>query len=159
MRCISAWELKIRVPRWHKIRHLDRKKHRLTLPGPAVALCYFQWATISRSAACCGGGQTEEQLDTATATSSTSSQSVHQPLYPPGRIIHIVRHHPSHSRRGGEVAYQGQISYQSLSARDRVDCLQGSGLTTRTSTQCWSLSGCCRTTCRTMSWMLCVRWS
>ena len=35
--------------------------------------------------------------------------SIHQPLYPPGRIIHIVRHHPK-GRGGGrstEPAYQG----------------------------------------------------
>ena len=62
---------------------------------------------ISRSAACCGGGEAEEEAE---PTARASSQSVHQPLYPPGRIIHIVRHHParsSMSRREAEVAYQG----------------------------------------------------
>ena len=33
---------------------------------------------------------------------------MHQPLYPPGRIIHIVRHHPRQARRrpGETAAYQ-----------------------------------------------------
>lgn len=26
---------------------------------------------------------------------SSIALTVHQPLYPPGRIIHVVRHHPS----------------------------------------------------------------
>ena len=36
-----------------------------------------------------------------------TSLSIHQPLYPPGRIIHIVRHHPKGRGGGREPAYQG----------------------------------------------------
>ena len=97
-------------------------------PGSSQPLCYLQWKTISRSAACCGGGKTLDQTD---STSRSSSQSVHQPLYPPGRIIHIVRHHPatpSHTPRDGEVAYQGDVSLsQSLSQRQELIVCRGLG--------------------------------
>ncbi|XP_067642320.1 uncharacterized protein inaE isoform X2 [Eurosta solidaginis] len=75
-----------------------------------------KWKTISCSVICCGCGpeptsvvemsgkdthinQYQEQKDTARSTSAHPTDSsialtLHQPLYPPGRIIHIVRHHP-----------------------------------------------------------------
>ncbi|XP_055389650.1 diacylglycerol lipase-alpha isoform X2 [Condylostylus longicornis] len=75
-----------------------------------------KWKTITCSAICCGCGpeptsvvemaskdtrinQYKEQRDTARTTSvhptdSSIALTFHQPLYPPGRIIHIVRHHP-----------------------------------------------------------------
>ncbi|XP_054728869.1 uncharacterized protein LOC129237915 isoform X1 [Anastrepha obliqua] len=75
-----------------------------------------KWKTISCSVICCGCGpeptsvvemsgkdthinQYQEQRDSARATSAHPTDSsialtLHQPLYPPGRIIHIVRHHP-----------------------------------------------------------------
>ncbi|XP_004527126.2 uncharacterized protein LOC101456038 [Ceratitis capitata] len=75
-----------------------------------------KWKTISCSVVCCGCGpeptsvvemsgkdthinQYQEQRDSARSTSAHPTDSsialtLHQPLYPPGRIIHIVRHHP-----------------------------------------------------------------
>ena len=34
------------------------------------------------------------QLSAAHPSDSTIALTVHQPLYPPGRVMHIVRHHP-----------------------------------------------------------------
>ena len=65
---------------------------------------FAQWKTISSSLACCG--QTPGPEDSRTSPQS-GSQSVHQPLYPPGRIIHIVRHHHQPRRTGEVAAYQG----------------------------------------------------
>ncbi|XP_030380734.1 sn1-specific diacylglycerol lipase alpha isoform X2 [Scaptodrosophila lebanonensis] len=75
-----------------------------------------KWKTISCSVICCGCGpeptsvvnmsgqdthinQYQEERGTARSTSTHPTDSsialtLHQPLYPPGRIIHIVRHHP-----------------------------------------------------------------
>ncbi|XP_032308221.1 diacylglycerol lipase-alpha isoform X5 [Drosophila ananassae] len=75
-----------------------------------------KWKTISCSVICCGCGpeptsvvnmsgqdthinQYQEERGTARSTSAHPTDSsialtLHQPLYPPGRIIHIVRHHP-----------------------------------------------------------------
>ncbi|XP_032593934.1 diacylglycerol lipase-alpha isoform X2 [Drosophila grimshawi] len=75
-----------------------------------------KWKTISCSVLCCGCGpeptsvvhmsgqdthinQYQEERGTARSTSAHPTDSsialtLHQPLYPPGRIIHIVRHHP-----------------------------------------------------------------
>ncbi|KAH8397855.1 hypothetical protein KR222_003985 [Zaprionus bogoriensis] len=75
-----------------------------------------KWKTISCSVICCGCGpeptsvvnmsgqdthinQYQEERGTARTTSAHPTDSsialtLHQPLYPPGRIIHIVRHHP-----------------------------------------------------------------
>ncbi|KAL5274913.1 DAGLA family protein [Megaselia abdita] len=75
-----------------------------------------KWKTISCSVICCCCGpeptsvvemsskdvhinQYKEQKKTARTTSTHPTDSsialtLHQPLYPPGRIIHIVRHHP-----------------------------------------------------------------
>ena len=110
------------------ISHICTDKHYISSPGTSKPLSYLQWKTISRSGACCGGGEAEQELDT---TARPSSQSVHQPLYPPGRIIHIVRHHPpasSQPRRDGEVAYQGEISRaQLLSQRLELIVCRGLG--------------------------------
>ena len=65
-------------------------------------VCFTQWRTISSSLACCGAASGEEE---SRRGSQSASQSVHQPLYPPGRIIHIVRHHPRQAgRRPREAA-------------------------------------------------------
>ncbi|KAL9878713.1 inactivation no afterpotential E isoform 2-T2 [Glossina fuscipes fuscipes] len=75
-----------------------------------------KWRTISCSIICCGCGpeptsviemsgkdtdinKYQEERDSARSTSAHPTDSsialtIHQPLYPPGRIIHIVRHHP-----------------------------------------------------------------
>ncbi|KNC27306.1 hypothetical protein FF38_08956 [Lucilia cuprina] len=75
-----------------------------------------KWKTISCSMICCCCGpepksvvemsvkdthinKYQEERDSARSasthpTDSTIALTIHQPLYPPGRIIHIVRHHP-----------------------------------------------------------------
>lgn len=76
----------------------------------------FQWKTIACSVMCCGCGSTptsaanmeaggcisEYQRDKDLARSqaiipmdSSIALTLHRPLYPPGRIIHVVRHHPN----------------------------------------------------------------
>lgn len=77
----------------------------------------LQWKTIVCSVVCCGcaslptsaaelkaeDGQMAEYLkakgvarEVAVHPSDSSiALTLHQPLYPPGRIIHIVRHHPT----------------------------------------------------------------
>jgi len=64
-----------------------------------------KWKTISSSFPCCNPSE-EDESPGVDLIIPKRTQSVHQPLYPPGRIIHIVRHHPK-TRRGGEPAYQG----------------------------------------------------
>ena len=69
---------------------------------------------------CCGGGgppPDEDLSELGEKWSSTRRQqqlrnpashpsdasialTVHQPLYPPGRILHVVRHHPDPTRYG-----------------------------------------------------------
>ncbi|XP_076687262.1 inactivation no afterpotential E isoform X1 [Andrena cerasifolii] len=82
-----------------------------------------KWKTIACSVMCCGCGSTptsaanleaggcisEYQRDKDLARSQTVLPSdtsitltLHRPLYPPGRIIHVVRHHPNK----GEQKYE-----------------------------------------------------
>ncbi|XP_055909297.1 diacylglycerol lipase-alpha isoform X1 [Eupeodes corollae] len=90
-----------------------------------------KWKTISCSMICCCCGpeptsvvemsgkdthinQYQEERGTARTTSAHPTDSsialtLHQPLYPPGRIIHIVRHHPKpdeHVLKNKEPVYQ-----------------------------------------------------
>ncbi|XP_063219967.1 diacylglycerol lipase-alpha isoform X2 [Bacillus rossius redtenbacheri] len=80
-----------------------------------------KWKTIMCSVVCCGCAPTptsavelrsdgnnitqyqEEKEATRVGPTHTSDSSialtVHQPLYPPGRIIHIVRHHPNNKEK------------------------------------------------------------
>lgn len=83
-----------------------------------------KWKILGSSMLCCGGGRKETASKMSaspvvsiedgagskdvpsTATTMTKhpsdtnvSLSTHQPLYPPGRIIHIVRQHPKTSDR------------------------------------------------------------
>ncbi|XP_071524399.1 diacylglycerol lipase-alpha-like, partial [Panulirus ornatus] len=71
-----------------------------------------KWKTISSSVRCCGawedsGGEAEEFSTTRAAMRDHASHpsdasialTVHQPLYPPGRILHVVRHHPDKRQR------------------------------------------------------------
>lgn len=82
-----------------------------------ACLCVLQWKTIVCSVVCCGcaslptsaaelkaeDGQMAEYLKAKGAarevavhpSDSSIALTLHQPLYPPGRIIHIVRHHPT----------------------------------------------------------------
>lgn len=74
----------------------------------------FQWKTIACSVMCCGCGSTptsaanleaggciaEYQRDkdqaraqTIVPSDSSIALTLHTPLYPPGKIIHVVRHH------------------------------------------------------------------
>ncbi|KAG5318892.1 DGLA lipase, partial [Pseudoatta argentina] len=75
-----------------------------------------KWKTIACSVMCCGCGSTptsaanleaggcisEYQRDkdraraqTIVPSDSSIALTLHRPLYPPGRIIHVVRHHPN----------------------------------------------------------------
>lgn len=67
-----------------------------------------KWKTIGASVRCCGawedsGGEAEEFSTTRAAmrdhashpSDSSIALTVHQPLYPPGRILHVVRNHPN----------------------------------------------------------------
>ncbi|XP_011501832.1 PREDICTED: sn1-specific diacylglycerol lipase alpha [Ceratosolen solmsi marchali] len=84
-----------------------------------------KWKTIACSVMCCGCGSTptsaanleaggcisEYQRDKDLARSeavvpsdSSIALTLHRPLYPPGRIIHVVRHHPNK----GEQKYETQ---------------------------------------------------
>lgn len=67
-----------------------------------------KWKTIASSFRCCGawedsGGEAEEFSTTRAAmrdhashpSDSSIALTVHQPLFPPGRILHVVRHHPN----------------------------------------------------------------
>lgn len=76
----------------------------------------FQWKTIMCNVCCCGCApmptsavelsaddsniveyQKEKDIAREVAyhpNDSSIALTVHQPLYPPGRIIHVVRHHP-----------------------------------------------------------------
>ncbi|CAL4059419.1 unnamed protein product, partial [Meganyctiphanes norvegica] len=72
-----------------------------------------KWKTISSSVRCCGGwedssGEAEEWSSTvrdecrdpaAHPFDSSIALTVHQPMFPPGRILHIVRHHPAKRAR------------------------------------------------------------
>lgn len=81
-----------------------------------MLLCMFQWKTITCSLMCCGcvsmptsaanleaeGSISEYQKDKDLARSQTMVPSdtnialtLHRPLYPPGKIMHIVRQHPN----------------------------------------------------------------
>ncbi|XP_015602963.1 sn1-specific diacylglycerol lipase alpha isoform X2 [Cephus cinctus] len=84
-----------------------------------------KWKTIACSVMCCGCGSTptsaanleaggcisEYQRDKDLARSqgvlpsdSSIALTLHRPLYPPGRIIHVVRHHPNK----GEKKYESR---------------------------------------------------
>ena len=80
-------------------------------------LYIMQWKTIVCSVVCCGcaslptsaaelkaeDSQMTEYLKAKEVarevafhpSDSSIALTLHQPLYPPGRIIHIVRHHPT----------------------------------------------------------------
>lgn len=63
-----------------------------------------QWKTITCSVMCCGCGTVPTSAANLEAGGSISQyqrekdlarSQGHKPLYPPGRIIHVVRHHPN----------------------------------------------------------------
>ena len=74
---------------------------------------YFQWKIIAGTVFCCGNTddpidpgmqETYEQMkqdkETRNFLHPSDSQialTTHTPLYPPGKIIHIVRNHPKGS--------------------------------------------------------------
>uniref|UniRef100_A0A0A9W875 Diacylglycerol lipase-alpha n=1 Tax=Lygus hesperus TaxID=30085 RepID=A0A0A9W875_LYGHE len=72
-----------------------------------------KWKTIACSVVCCDGGDEadpetmvayhNEKMNARDAavhpSDSTIALTLHQPLYPPGSIIHVVRHHPSKADR------------------------------------------------------------
>ncbi|XP_048514816.1 diacylglycerol lipase-alpha isoform X4 [Athalia rosae] len=99
-----------------------------------------KWKTIACSVMCCGCGSTptsaanleaggcisEYQRDKDQARSEAAIPSgsripltLHGPLYPPGRIIHVVRHHPNKSEqkyesRWRQVLRKREPVYQAL---------------------------------------------
>ncbi|XP_023290694.1 sn1-specific diacylglycerol lipase alpha isoform X3 [Orussus abietinus] len=91
-----------------------------------------KWKTIACSVMCCGCGSTptsaanleaggcisEYQRDkdqarsqTVVPSDSSIALTLHRPLYPPGRIIHVVRHHPN---KGEQVLRKREPVYQAL---------------------------------------------
>ncbi|XP_076642816.1 inactivation no afterpotential E isoform X4 [Halictus rubicundus] len=91
-----------------------------------------KWKTIACSVICCGCGSTptsaanleaggcisEYQRDkdlarsqTVVPSDSSIALTLHRPLYPPGRIIHVVRHHPN---KGEQVLKKREPVYQAL---------------------------------------------
>ncbi|XP_016913119.1 diacylglycerol lipase-alpha isoform X3 [Apis cerana] len=91
-----------------------------------------KWKTIACSVMCCGCGSTptsaanleaggcisEYQRDkdlarsqTVVPSDSTIALTLHRPLYPPGRIIHVVRHHPN---KGEQMLHKHEPVYQAL---------------------------------------------
>ncbi|KAK0167112.1 hypothetical protein PV327_004554 [Microctonus hyperodae] len=91
-----------------------------------------KWKTIACSVMCCGCGSTptsaanleaggciaEYQRDkdqaraqTIVPSDSSIALTLHTPLYPPGKIIHVVRHH---SNKGEQVLRKREPVYQAL---------------------------------------------
>ncbi|KAK9301381.1 hypothetical protein QLX08_006215 [Tetragonisca angustula] len=91
-----------------------------------------KWKTIACSVMCCGCGSTptsaanleaggcisEYQRDkdlarsqTVVPSDSSIALTLHRPLYPPGRIIHVVRHHPN---KGEQMLHKHEPVYQAL---------------------------------------------
>ncbi|XP_014475322.1 PREDICTED: sn1-specific diacylglycerol lipase alpha isoform X5 [Dinoponera quadriceps] len=99
-----------------------------------------KWKTIACSVMCCGCGSTptsaanleaggcisEYQRDkdqaraqTVVPSDSSIALTLHRPLYPPGRIIHVVRHHPNKDEQKYETSWRQVLSkrepvYQAL---------------------------------------------
>ncbi|XP_078050990.1 inactivation no afterpotential E isoform X2 [Augochlora pura] len=99
-----------------------------------------KWKTIACSVMCCGCGSTptsaanleaggcisEYQRDkdlarseTVVPSDSSIALTLHRPLYPPGRIIHVVRHHPNkgeqkYESRWRQVLKKHEPVYQAL---------------------------------------------
>ncbi|CAK9798448.1 Diacylglycerol lipase-alpha [Anthophora plagiata] len=99
-----------------------------------------KWKTITCSVMCCGCGSTptsaanleaggcisEYQRDkdlarsqTVVPSDSSIALTLHRPLYPPGRIIHVVRHHPNkgeqkYESRWRQMLHKHEPVYQAL---------------------------------------------
>ncbi|XP_011152987.2 sn1-specific diacylglycerol lipase alpha isoform X3 [Harpegnathos saltator] len=99
-----------------------------------------KWKTIACSVMCCGCGSTptsaanleaggcisEYQRDkdqaraqTVVPSDSSIALTLHRPLYPPGRIIHVVRHHPNKDEQKYETRWRQMLKkhepvYQAL---------------------------------------------
>uniref|UniRef100_A0A1A9W794 Diacylglycerol lipase-alpha n=1 Tax=Glossina brevipalpis TaxID=37001 RepID=A0A1A9W794_9MUSC len=107
-----------------------------------------KWKTISCSIICCGCGpeptsviemsgkdtdinKYQEERDSARSTSAHPTDSsialtIHQPLYPPGRIIHIIRHHPKPDdgpRKPHRQTSNAFISLPDTQKCDGVECV------------------------------------
>lgn len=91
-----------------------------------------KWKTITCSIICCGCSQPTSAVEMSTGetevceymrskenarclgvhpSDSTIALTSHQPLYPPGRIIHVVRHHPT---SGQQALSKKEPVYQAL---------------------------------------------
>uniref|UniRef100_T1JB75 Diacylglycerol lipase-alpha n=1 Tax=Strigamia maritima TaxID=126957 RepID=T1JB75_STRMM len=88
-----------------------------------------KWKVITQSMMCCGTENLEEWQDANKArkesnrnltihpSDSSIALTAHQPLYPPGKIIHIVRHH---SKKDEQLVKQNDPVYQAVWA-DNTD--------------------------------------
>ncbi|CAG9855011.1 unnamed protein product [Phyllotreta striolata] len=95
-----------------------------------------KWKTISCSVLCCGCSQPTSAVELSTGekdvceymrskenarslglhpSDSNIALTSHQPLFPPGRVIHIVRHHPS---AGQQALHKNEPVYQALWAQN-----------------------------------------
>lgn len=95
-----------------------------------------KWKTITCSLACCGCSQPTSAVEMSTGerevceymrsketarslgihpSDSSIALTSHQPLYPPGRIIHVVRHHPT---SGQQALSKKEPVYQALWAEN-----------------------------------------
>ncbi|XP_039297973.1 diacylglycerol lipase-alpha [Nilaparvata lugens] len=113
--------------------------------SPPGGLLRLQWKTISCSVLCCGCAvmptsavelkadpstvqEYQREKDSARAmaihpTDSSIALTLHQPLYPPGSIIHVVRHHPTKTEQRYEKKWRQVLKkhdpvYQALWANN-----------------------------------------
>ncbi|XP_066255734.1 diacylglycerol lipase-alpha isoform X3 [Euwallacea similis] len=99
-----------------------------------------KWKTITCSIICCGCSQPTSAVEMSTGetevceymrskenarcmgihpSDSSIALTSHQPLYPPGRIVHVVRHHPTSGQQKYEKRWRQALSkkepvYQAL---------------------------------------------
>ncbi|RWS28188.1 sn1-specific diacylglycerol lipase alpha-like isoform X6, partial [Leptotrombidium deliense] len=99
-----------------------------------------KWKIISSSVfCCCPPKETEDIVDTQSVTEVVTNSSkdlssnpndtsiamtVHQPLYPPGKVIHIIRNHPEINGRKCDkgwrnVVHKNEPVYQALWANNK----------------------------------------
>lgn len=150
----------------------------------------FQWQTLSGSLLCCGASSrkewTEAEVDAqlspkkakkqaASQTEGSSSPdinihpwdstvnlSVHQPLYPPGRIVHVVRYYPKlfDDSSRSDFAHQLLMLFSFTHAIPfflevkLIPSTRPSGLTIKALTRFSSLRGWCKIICQTMYFQL-----
>ncbi|XP_043192219.1 diacylglycerol lipase-alpha-like [Amphibalanus amphitrite] len=97
------------------IKHSKQSKWRVI--GGGMSCCGCCCSEEEASSAACGDlvqrRLAGRQLSAAHPSDSTIALTVHQPLYPPGRVMHIVRHHPEH-HGGDKKVRRGEPVYQAI---------------------------------------------